>query len=523
MPFIAAFNWIHTYLNKLYEGKFFAQLDITLVKEMASDKHFNDLPDELLIKIFSYISMEDLAMSVQHVSGRWKDVSQDNALWKKKVFSPDEKTTDEEIARCLKNMPALKAYCPKRGTDRNIVNILCQYCKNIDHIEFTWSQKLRNILVKRILEAFPNIVNLSIPIPQERGNHLEFAQLIGQFENLTTLNFTERSFQNIAEGTLMAIADGCSSLQHLDLGYFEFPELEIRYLLKKRGHQLLYLHLSCYISTLGHELLCKCTNLKYLNYENSNNDLPRTYMDHLSRLSKLEELKLCEFKENQTKNIPNIFYKQSLSKLVNLSIYFCDGFGTAELTGIFTNCLQIQFLLIRGCIDSGDGFKYIGNLKQLEHLDIACSDCLSDKGVEYIGVGCKNLKHLDMGYCLLLTTMSVEYVCAGCPKLKYLSICECPLMTDAVIESVIKCKELTFLDMKWNDEISGSHFHMIPSNLTHLKELDIYGCENVDPKCVAELQEEMPRLKIVEVIKETENEGLEIDLEDSRFFTSHFV
>ncbi|XP_069675549.1 F-box/LRR-repeat protein fbxl-1-like isoform X9 [Periplaneta americana] len=495
----------------------------TLSKEMATGKHFKDLPDELLVEIFSYVSMEDLAISVQHVSGRWKDVSQDNALWKKKVFSPDMNTTDEEIARCLKNMPSLKAYCPKRGTNNNIVNILCQYCEKIDHLEFSWSQRLNKVLVKRIVEAFPNIVNLSIPLPQETRNQLEFAQLISQFQNLTTLNFKDRGTENVAEGTLMAIADGCPSLQHLDFGYCNFPESEIRYLLKKRGHQLLSVTLTCYISTLGHELLCECTNLKRLNYENSNDDLPRTYVDHLSKLSKLEELKLCYFKTNQTKNIPNIFYKQSLSKLVKLSIFYCDDFDAAELTGIFRQCVELKFFYIRGYSDSGDGFKYVSNLKHLEHLDIACCDSLSDKSLEYIGAGCKNLKYLDICCCSLLTNKSVEFVCAGCPKLEFLSISECPLMTDAVIESVIKCKELTVLDLKWNVGISGSHFYMIPSNLTHLKELDICGCGNVDSKSVTKLQEEMPSLKIIEETKRQDEEGIDIDLEDSTFFTSHFV
>ncbi|XP_069675541.1 F-box/LRR-repeat protein 2-like isoform X2 [Periplaneta americana] len=529
MPFIAAFNWIHTYLNKLYEGKFFAHLDTTLVKEMASGKHFNDLSDELLVEIFSYVSMEDLAMSVQHVSGRWKDVSQDNSLWKKKVFSPDINTTDEEIARCLKNMPSLKAYCPKRGTDRNIINILCQYCKNIDHIEFTWSQRLNNILVERILEAFPNIVNLSIPLPRETRNQLEFAQLIGQFQNLTTLNFTRRCPENIAEGTLMAIANGCPSLQHLDLSYYRFPESEIRYLLKKRGHQLVYFNLNCYISTVGHELLCECTNLKHLKYENDNDDLPGTYMDHLSKLSKLEELNLSYFNANQTKNIPNIFYNQSLSKLVQLFIVCCDDLDAPELTEIFTHCVELKVFHIIGYTGSGDGFKYISNLKHLEQLEIGYCESLTDKSLEYIGAGCKNLKYLDFGCkslsdkcleyigagcknlrhlgiqcCSSMTDKSIEFVCAGCPKLQYLCICQCPLMTDAVIASVIKCKELTVLHLKWCNGISGSNFHMITSNLTHLKELDIFGSVNVDSKIVAKFQEEMPEVKIIGGIKKKE-------------------
>ncbi|XP_069675553.1 F-box/LRR-repeat protein 14-like isoform X13 [Periplaneta americana] len=477
-------------------GSFVVHCDTTLLNEMATGKHIEDLPDELLIKIFSYINMEDLAMSVQHVNAHWKHVSQDNSLWKDKVFSPDIDMNDDEIARRLENMPALKAFCPKRGLNINlIVNVLCQSCKDIQYLQFTY-QRLYSITLKEILETLPNIVNLNISLPQETHYQLEFGKLLGQCQSLTTLSLRCHFTDTVAEGSLMAIADGCPSLQNLDLGSCVFPEREIRYLLRNRGHQLLFLALKCFISNSGHELLCKCTNLKYLDYYSCNVGLPRTYMDHLGRLSKLEQLTLSSFREKQSKNIPNIFRNQSLSNLVKLSILYCDGFGAAELTGIFTNCLQIQFFHIRGYCDSDDGFMYIGNLKQLELLDIAFSESLSDKSVEYICSGCESLKHLNISFCSGLTDKSVAYISVGCPRLKYLAISHCLVMTDAMIQSVVECKELTVLDMKWNYNILGSYFHLISSNLINLKELHLHGCEKLNPKNVSKLQEEMRELKI---------------------------
>ncbi|XP_069675542.1 F-box and leucine-rich repeat protein 13-like isoform X3 [Periplaneta americana] len=526
-------------------GSFFSHCGTTLLNEMASGKHFTDLPDELLIKIFSHISMEDLTMSVQHVSSHWKHVSQDDALWKDKVFGPGRDMDDEEIARRLKNMPSLKAFCPKRGMNiRNIVKILCRYCKDIQHLELRF-QTLSSITLRNIVETFPNIVNLMFQFPKEPHDQLEIAKLVGQFQNLTTL--TLLGINTLAEGILLAIADGCCSLQDLSTGPCVFPESEIRYLFKKRGHQLVSLSLGCYISTLGHELLCECTNLKYLNYEHYNDDLPATYMNHLSRLLKLEELTLSYFYGDQSRNIPEIFHKQSLPNLVKLSLFFCDDLGEPELIGIFTHCLQILSFYMRGYNDPGDSFKYIFNLKQLEHLDI-CGIHLLDKSVGYISAGCENLKHLYVGSCSELTDMSakyigdgckhlisldvaccpkltdssVEYVCTGCPKLKFLDISDCPLMTEAMIQSAVKCKTLTVLHTKFNS-ISGNYFQLIPSNLICLKELDIFGCEKVDFENVLKLQEAMPGLKIVVNHKKNDNEEWEIFLEDSNFFTTLYV
>ena len=99
---------------------------------MAYGKHITDLPDELLLEVFSYMSIEDLAFSVQNVNKHWKDVTQDDSLWKNQVFSPEYKMSDKEIARNLVNMPALKAFCPARATNtKNIISTMCKYCRDI--------------------------------------------------------------------------------------------------------------------------------------------------------------------------------------------------------------------------------------------------------------------------------------------------------------------------------------------------------------------------------------------------------
>jgi hypothetical protein len=71
---------------------------------------FDELPNEMLLKIFSYLSMYDISLSVRNVCTRWRAVSEDDEIWKNRVYSPHESTPKEEIICMLKNMPALNNF-----------------------------------------------------------------------------------------------------------------------------------------------------------------------------------------------------------------------------------------------------------------------------------------------------------------------------------------------------------------------------------------------------------------------------
>jgi hypothetical protein len=498
----------------------FADRGYHLTPAMATGKCFADLPNELLLEIFSSLDIEDLAMSVQHVNSHWKDVSQDESLWKNQTFSPGYKMSDDAIAEHLMNMPTLRAFAPTRGTNTKVINTMCKYCRDIRHIEFKWSHKLRNSTLQNILDKQPHLESLNIPLPREL-DQLDFARMLGQFQKVTTLSFTDKYVHAVADGVLKAIAEGCPSLVHIDLGNSTFQDQDVKYLLERKGRQLLSFSVRCYISTVAHRLLTECSNLEHLLYDNYNEDLPSTYIQFLSKLSKLRNLSLSYFKEGQTRNISHIFKKQSLSKLIELDICYCDGFDATALTGILTNCHELKSLVFRGHDISDDGFQHIGTCKSLEHLDISFNSSLTDKSMEYVGAGCPNLKHLNIGSCSGLTNKSTEYVCTGCQKLKYLDIQQSPKMTDDVLENIFRSKELEVLNVMWNLHLLGINFHMIPTHLVHLTELNVEGCPSIDEKCLDKLQEEMPHLKIIR--SHMDNEEPDVDIGEATFFISQLL
>jgi hypothetical protein len=478
-----------------------------LTSAMATGKCFTDLPDEVLLKIFSNLNIEDLAMSVHHVNSHWKNVSQDGSLWKNKTFSPEYKMSDEEIAGHLINMPALQAFSLSRGTNTKItVDTLCKYCRDIRHLQL---HRLSNSELLYILKNIPNLETLAVCVPDQM-DQLYFADLVGQFQKLKKLSFIEAGrytdgngilrtiCSTIADGVLRAIADGCPSLHSLYIGHgCKFQNQDIEYFLQTKGQQLLSFSFRICISFAAHRLLTECVNLEYLQYEHYQFDQSITYLQLLSKLSKLRNLTLVGCREGKTRTVSNIFKNQSLSKLITLHMYYCDDLDGTSLAVILTNCPQLQSFTLRESEFTDCGFQYIGICKNLQFLDIGFSFFITDKSMEYVGAGCPNLNHLDIGVCPQLTDKSVEYVCTGCPKLKFLAIQECPKMTDDVIKHICKSKKLNVLRLAWNAHLLGTHFLLIPSNLVHLTELDVHSCLSLDKNRMDKLKEEMPHLNII--------------------------
>ncbi|XP_069675546.1 F-box/LRR-repeat protein 2-like isoform X6 [Periplaneta americana] len=521
MPFIAAFNWIHTYLNKLYEGKFLEET----FRTMASGKSFADLPDELLLEIFSNLNNEDLAMSVQHVNCHWREVSQDDALWKNRIFSPEFEMSDEEISRRLKNMPALRTLVLQRGTNtRILVRDLCRSCKDIVHLEFKCSHKISNAKLKCIVKNLPNIVNLSIPLPRQY-HQLEFASFLGQFQKLTTLGFTDKYFHSVEDGVLKAIADGCPCLQNINLGSSNFSDEDMKYFLERKGPHLLSFTVRCDFSLSAHRLLCECSKLQHLCYDiNYNDDIQRTDMALLSKLTMLQYLTLSSFREDQTRGIPSIFQKHSLPNLVALRIEYCDGLEPAALTNVLLNCSQIKSLRVNGFELNDDCFQHIGKCVNLEYLDISVCESITDKALEYIGAGCSRLQHLDVGNCYGLTDKGIEYICNGCQRLRYLNIQSCNNITDAVFEHIIKFKELNILKIMWIHDLKGTNFNLLPSHLCCLKEFYVEGCYALEEDFLDKLQAEMPLLKVIgRYCGDEHGEEFDIDLEEVSFVMNNFL
>lgn len=135
---------------------------------MVPTNTIDTFPDEILLEIFSYCSVQDLVLSVQHVNRRWRSVSQDPKLWKDLVFHP-AKGTDEELVRSVvEQAPMLRYLVLSHEVDApSLTESLCKGCRDIRKLQFCSNQKVATSVTTKLHKHFPDIECLVLVIHEK--------------------------------------------------------------------------------------------------------------------------------------------------------------------------------------------------------------------------------------------------------------------------------------------------------------------------------------------------------------------
>jgi hypothetical protein len=91
-----------------------------------------DMPDVVLLKKLSYLSAQDLAMSIPYNDEWWNEIYKSGKLWKNTSFTPVNNLTEYNIMTHLKHMPELRFFrLHQRIYIDMIMSAIILYCKNI--------------------------------------------------------------------------------------------------------------------------------------------------------------------------------------------------------------------------------------------------------------------------------------------------------------------------------------------------------------------------------------------------------
>ncbi|KAJ9586614.1 hypothetical protein L9F63_019807 [Diploptera punctata] len=436
------------------------------VIQKANENYFDALPDEILIKIFSFLDLDDL-ISVSHVDSRWKDLSQVNSVWKDIIYQPKPSITDTEKISKIQDMPALKAYSAMYTENISlIIDAICEYCRDFKHLCLSGGHNLTYPILEKLLSVFPNIEKLDIPVLKQKDS-LQLVELIGKLQKLTYLRFSDR-YARVEQDVLKPIADGCPLLLHMILGDSSFNDKDIQYFLVKKQKQIVSFEVCCPISALTLRCISECCNLEKLNFETKRfSDVSYDEMLLLKKLKRLKTLELCNLKSEQAKAVPSLFAENNLSNVVDLKLYLTC-IEENEVNQVILNCPQLtSFALTSIHVNLDIALKNIGNCKNLTSLSLSGSH---------------------------VTRKCIDYV-ASCPKLETLDLSCCLQTKDNVMLSVVKLKQLRRIVISYSSFL-GKHFDLIPTHLIHLKEIIAYETA-IKVSIWNRLLDKVPNLKII--------------------------
>ncbi|XP_067014834.2 F-box/LRR-repeat protein fbxl-1 [Anabrus simplex] len=422
------------------------------------------LPTEILERIFSYSTHEDVVLSIQNVCSRWRQVAQNSCLWEHLEYSPDRSMSWKKIVEILKISPKLQKLIIKQGDD-SVLQAITDNCAELRKLELNWDRYLGVNFIEDLREKCQKIEYLHI------GNKVlensRMCKAVGNFTNLKVLIVNGLHARRVPIN-IKPIA-GCMKLEHFEFQAYDFKMKDLHYLLFMRKDTLHTLGVCC-CSKSGECVLpavatCKLKSLTLFDYwECRKNEEKIKYFGHLKTVRALTIEGLCD---KTSDRIEKIFENGNMSQLRDLRLYVSRYFDDCITDVVSSNCPLLQTLTLDNCREMSDAsLKNFHNFKELNSLTISGMNAVTNAGIFHL----QDLHNLN---------------CLG--------IADCRLSKQGY-ESMLGLSTLRELRL-WRQDLAEFPWNLIPRQMKYLRCLGIYNCRNVD-MCAIEKLKRLPALNV---------------------------
>ncbi|XP_049797935.1 uncharacterized protein LOC126215292 [Schistocerca nitens] len=211
----------------------------------------DDLPDEILVTIFSHVSFSDLVDVVQKVCHRWRRLSQEMELWADKDYHigiPSHcnsknckgSVTELEAIQIFQNAPNLCKVCIRHDVSPRLFRTLSEKCRRHKELRLRSTQKHSYSMPKNSVEKCSSLQMMRISDNLLRSE--EFSEAVSRLRNLRVLRLdrdcTEGTSASQPRVLLRPLADGCPQLAEIDFGR-SFANIDkLRYFLNAESNTL---------------------------------------------------------------------------------------------------------------------------------------------------------------------------------------------------------------------------------------------------------------------------------------------
>eukprot|EP00094_Tigriopus_californicus_P014241 TCALIF_13794-PA protein Name:"Similar to FBXL7 F-box/LRR-repeat protein 7 (Homo sapiens)" AED:0.21 eAED:0.21 QI:0/1/0.33/1/0.5/0.66/3/73/526 len=364
-------------------------------KRRPTVSYFSWLPDELFVRIFSYLNTSTIC-HCSRVCRRFYFLSWDPVLWQEIQLSGDKLNADLAISTLLKLVARDSPHM----------------CSSVEKISFQSCSKLTDSGLWAISRSCPSLQTLVLKSCKSVTN-AGLQNLVSKCSMLTHLNVSGCSqvstfdVSGIAEpspatAALVGVPPGTIPsvfLQYLDLTDCpRITDLGLGIILKVTPNlQHLYLRRCLNFSDMG---------IKYI----------ASHCPSLRELSISDCVQITDFGLYELAKLgPNLRY---------LSVAKCDQISDSGVMQIAKLCYKLRYLNVRGC------------------------EAVSDDSVEALSRSCTRLRSLDLGKCDV-TDVGLKLLAENCPGLKKLSVKSCEMISDQGLQNIAyRCRGLQQLNIQ---------------------------------------------------------------------------
>ncbi|XP_067015145.1 F-box/LRR-repeat protein 2 [Anabrus simplex] len=342
-------------------------------------------PAEILLKIFSYCSHDDLVRRIPFVCRWWQEVWKHRTLWRCNVYRPN--FDRRRVKNILKLSPQLHAIdLSTCNLNVSVVETMVQCCQDIQQLcipIYTFLDYVRS----KDTPIFSNIKVLILTQEERSGNALKYLA------------------DNLPSGiTLKYLADNLPNLEHLELLSHYCSKADLTYFLERKKHKLRTLALRC-LTTDGYcviPLLLVCTNLNTLSLRNFCDKVSDGHLEGGLQLRNISSLALLYFG-----SLPEFSY---FPNVVELQLHYYtvahgDSFRSFAIN--FPLLRKLSFDRSPSLDDSS-----LGNLHYFQKLTSVSivSNRITDRGMQQLE-SVPGLTYLDLYNCSKLTVECLKLIC----------------------------------------------------------------------------------------------------------------
>ncbi|XP_025835657.1 F-box/LRR-repeat protein 7 [Agrilus planipennis] len=347
---------------------------------------FNQLSDDLIINIFSFLSSLELSVCAR-VCRRFEILAWTPCLWRAITLEGEHVNGDRAIRGVLRQL------CGQGRTGA---------CPSVEKVRVSDGAKLTDKGLILLARRCPEITHVEIHASAAITNNALY-ELATRCHNLQHLDVT-----GCISISYISVTAGPEPPRRLHIQYLDLtdcPALQDSGLrvIVRNCPQLAYLYLRrCVQITDG--------GLKFV----------PSFCSGLRELSVSDCCNITDF---------GLYELAKLGATLRyLSVAKCDQVSDAGLKVIAKRCYKLRYLNVRGCeAVSDDAITVLArSCTRLRALDIGKCD-VSDAGLRALAECCPNLKKLGLRNCDLVTDRGVQCVAYYCRGLQQLNIQDCQI------------------------------------------------------------------------------------------------
>jgi F-box/leucine-rich repeat protein 13 len=411
------------------------------------------LPNKAAVKIFSYISVCDLARCAQ-VCRSWKMLTENTLLLSQLDLTSIGQSIKDHVSSRL-----LVKYRPY------LVHANLRSCQLVGNATF------------RALSECRNLQDLNLSAVKQLSDD----GVKGITEGCRILLYLNVSDTNITDASLRYIATNLNNLQFLSTRNCQkFTDKGIGYLASgKAAKRLIYFDMSAcnQVTKLGYQYIAEGMNVLQhliLNDLDSLNDC--CFEQVAEKCVKLQTLSVLG---SQMMSDESFIKLASNGNLKQLKIDSNHVITDQSLKVIGHHCSDLYYLHLVDCPNITDS-----SLKALMFCNIVVlnlADCIrvSDAGVKYIMEGTCGLRlqELNLTNCLRVGDVAIVNIQKRGRNLAYLSLCYCDQISEAGLELLGQVANLTCVDIT-GCSLTDQSLSALGNN-THLRDVNMSQCSSI--------------------------------------------